>query len=278
MAKKKKVEFPQLSGEVSLVDSHCHLDMDDYHGEIGAVLDRAASLGVRRVVSIGIDIKSSAAAVEIAAREQGVAATAGVHPHYVEGLGRADIAALADIAAAPEVVAIGEIGMDMVRSRVDADTQARGFADQMGLARDLSLPVIIHDREAHEQVFAILDRFAPFRYGGVMHCFSGDPELARRSIALGFYISIPGVVTFPRAGTLVEVVREMPLERMLLETDGPYLSPVPLRGRRNEPGHMLFTAAMVAKIKGVDLACVARETTKNVVDLLRLENVDERRP
>ncbi len=275
--KKKKVEFPVLPVGVSLIDSHCHLDMEDYAGDLAAVLDRAAEHGVRRVVTVGIDVASSRAAAVIAAREKGIAATVGVHPHYVDAVSDRDFEELAVIAQRPEVVAWGEIGMDMVKSRVDAETQARGFARQLALARELSLPVIIHDREAHERVFEILEDFAPFDAGGVMHCFSGDVQLAERSVDLGFYISIPGVVTFPKAETLHEVVKQIPLSRMILETDGPYLSPVPLRGRRNEPAHVIFTAAKVAALKGVDLAEVARITTANAAALFHLEEVDERR-
>jgi len=274
--KKKKVVFPTLSAGANLIDTHCHLDMDDYGDELPDILDRAASMEVGRVISVAIDMASSRAAVAIAGREAGVAATVGVHPHYVDGFSDRELAELAALAESPRVVAIGEIGMDMVKSRVAPESQARAFSLQLDLARELDLPVVIHDREAHDRVFAILEESAPLGAGGVMHCFSGDEKLAHRAIELGFYISIPGVVTFPKAEVIREVVGKVPLSRMLVETDGPYLSPVPLRGRRNEPLHVLFTAAMIAEIKGIALDEVAMATTANAVRLFRMEGIDER--
>jgi TatD DNase family protein len=274
--KKKKIEFPLLPEGVCLTDSHCHLDMEEYRGEVADLLDRAAGLGVGRVMSIGIDLASSRAAAAIAAAEKGVAAAAGVHPHYVAGFDARGLDELAAVAAAGEVRAIGEIGMDLCKSRVPAQVQARAFELQLGLARDLGLPVVIHDRDAHDQVFDILERFAPFERGGVMHCFSGDLDLAMRAVDLGFMVSIPGVVTFPNAGAMRRVAAEAPLSSLLVETDGPYLSPVPLRGRRNEPANVLFTAAEVARLRGIPLAELARVTTANAIEVFGLEDDDER--
>jgi len=274
--RKKEVVFPSLPDGVCLTDTHCHLDMDDYQGEVTQLLDRAAALGVGRVVTIGIDLESSRAAAGIAARERGVAAAAGVHPHYAAACGEGWLDELAEIAGREEVAAIGEIGMDLYKSRVAADVQARVFELQLGLARDLGLPVVIHDRDAHEQVFDILERFAPFERGGVMHCFSGDLDLAMRAVDLGFMISIPGVVTFPNAGAMRRVAAEAPLSSLLVETDGPYLSPAPLRGRRNEPANVLFTAAEVARLRNISLADLARATTANARAVFGLEGSDER--
>jgi TatD DNase family protein len=194
----------------------------------------------------------------------------GVHPHNVAGLTDHDYRELADLAAKPAVVAYGEIGLDFHYDYAPAEVQIKHFARQVDLAKQLALPLIVHDRDAHAEVLAVLDRARPLPAGGVMHCFSGDAAFARAVIDLGFYVSIPGVVTFKKAEILHEAVRVISLERLILETDGPYLAPEPRRGRRNEPALLLFTAAKVAELKGLSLEAVAAATTANAEKLFRL--------
>ena len=269
--KKKDIPLPVVAQDVTLIDTHCHLDMADYSEAGEQIITRAAEAGVTQVITIGIDVQSSRRAVEIAERHQGIFAAVGVHPHNVEGVSGRDYDTLRELAARPKVVAYGEIGMDLVKQYAPAELQLDHFRKQVQLAKELQLPVVIHDREAHAQVMEVLQKEAPFPAGGVMHCFSGDAALAREVMALGFYISVPGGVTFTKAASLQEAVREVPLDRLLLETDGPFLAPVPRRGKCNEPAYLLYTAMKVAELKGVDLNEVARQTTRNAHRLFRLE-------
>ena len=230
----------------------------------------AAEHGVRRIVTIGIDEASSLRAVALADRYPGVYATIGFHPHDAVGATGAALERLATLATEAKVVAYGEIGLDYVKQYAPPETQRRAFADQLSLARTLDLPVVIHDREAHADCLDLLRKAGPLPRGGVMHCFSGDSRLAREVIDLGLCVSIPGVVTFNNAADLREVVRSTSLDQLLLETDGPFLAPVPRRGKRNEPKLLLYTAQMVAELKQVELTEVARATTANAVRLFRL--------
>ncbi len=169
------------------------------------------------------------------------------------------------------MVAYGEIGLDYVKNHAPRPAQLDHFRRQIELAKGLDLPLIIHDREAHADVMAGLRAAAPFPRGGVMHCYSGDIKLAAEVVELGFHLSIPGIVTFAKAEVLQEVARTIPLTSMLIETDGPYLAPVPFRGQRNEPAYVLYTAAKVAELRQISIDEVARQTTANAVALFRLD-------
>lgn len=274
--KKKDIPLPVAPPGVSLVDTHCHLDMVAYGDDLDAVLVRAAQAGVRQVLTIGIDLESSREAVSLAARHPGVYAAVGIHPHHVEGVGEQAYTELRALAAQPRVVGYGEIGMDLVKEYAPASLQVEHFRLQVRLARELALPLIIHDREAHDQVLTVLREEGPFPAGGVMHCFSGDTTLAQEVLALGFYISVPGVVTFAKADMLQAAVRTTPLDRLLVETDGPFLAPVPRRGKRNEPAYVLYTAQKVAELKETELAVVARITTANAHRLFGLKEFHDR--
>lgn len=267
---KKHIPLPELQPGSTLIDTHCHLDMDHYDGDQAEVIERAVKSGIARLITVGIDIESSRKAIELAGKFESVFATVGVHPHNVENLSAADYEMLADLARQDKVVAYGEIGMDLVKDYAPVDQQEIHFKKQLQLAKELNLPVIIHDREAHEIIMAALHEAAPFPAGGVMHCFSGDAPLAQKVIDLGFYISIPGVVTFNKAEQLHEAVKNTPLTSLLLETDAPFLAPVPKRGKRNEPVYTLYTAAKVAALKGVSIDAVARQTTENAMKLFNL--------
>ncbi|MBM9535738.1 TatD family hydrolase [Desulfobulbus alkaliphilus] len=262
--------LPVLPDTIELIDTHCHLDMDAYQNDLDMVIQRATDQGVRRIITVGIDAASSRKAVRLAERYPGIYATIGFHPHNARQATDAALQQLAQLAESSSVVGYGEIGLDYVKNYAPRDVQINAFERQIHLARELDLPVIIHDREAHADCLALLRACGPLPRGGVMHCFSGDLQLAMAAIDLGLYLSIPGVVTFNGARMLHEVVRTIDLRYLLLETDGPFLAPVPNRGRRNEPKLMLYTAQMVAELKQLSLTEVARATTANALRLFQL--------
>lgn len=253
-----------------LVDTHCHLDMNPYKADLEAVLGRAAEIGVRQIITVGIDLASSRRAISLAEQYDHIFATVGVHPHAVAETVEADYDELRHLARHPKVVGLGEIGLDFFKKYAPEDLQIEHFRRQLQLAGELELPVIIHDRDAHRQVMAMLGEAAPFPAGGVMHCFSGDMALAEQSMELGFYISVPGIVTFNRAEELQDVAARVPLDSLLLETDGPYLAPIPKRGKRNEPGYLVHTARKVAALRGLTLHELAAATTVNAGRLFSL--------
>jgi len=271
---KRPSKFPPLSAEIPLIDSHCHLDMKAYSEDLHEVLARAAAHGVHHTITIGIDLESSIRAISLAQEYACVSATVGVHPHDVDRTAPDTYARICELADThrEQVVGFGEIGLDYVKEYSSAANQRRHFERQLAMARELRLPVIVHDREAHEDTLRILKDAGAAEIGGVMHCFSGDLEFARKVLDLGFLISIPGVVTFKNATALQEVARMIPLESIVVETDGPYLSPHPLRGKRNEPVNVLFTAARIAELRQITLDEVAMHTTANARRLFRLQS------
>ncbi|MFP3911475.1 MAG: TatD family hydrolase, partial [Desulfobacteraceae bacterium] len=208
---------------------------------------------------------------ELAAEYPCVKAAIGYHPHNAQACTPADLAELAQLASDPAVVAWGEIGLDFYREYSDPQAQQPIFEEQLIMAHDLGLPVVIHDREAHEAVYSLLKKMGKGDRKGVIHCFSGDPTLARAFMDLGYYISIPGTVTYKTAAVTRQVAASLPLDRLLVETDAPFLAPVPNRGRRNEPLFVTYTAREVARLRGLELAEVARQTTQNAAYLFGLE-------
>lgn len=270
MAKKKKnIPLPELSHGIRAVDTHCHLDMTAYKTDLDDVISRAQNAGVARIVTIGIDLRSSEKAVELASQYNCVYATVGVHPHDAKDFTTEAEEKLKQFALQKKVVAYGEIGLDFVKEYSPRETQLNVFKRQVTIAKELHLPLIIHDRDAHEHIHQILIDNGPFPEGGVIHCFSGDASDARRFIELGFFISIPGVVTFNKAELLQDAVREIPMEFLLIETDGPFLAPIPKRGKRNEPSYVLYTAAKVAEIKGISLDELVAQTTLNATRIFK---------
>jgi len=264
---------PQIPPGTNLVDTHCHLDMRGYEN-LDDTIASAARCGVTRIVTIGIDLPSSIRAVEIARRFNGVSAAIGIHPHNAARTDNETYAKFQALAEnkANKIVGYGEIGLDYAKKYAPRNIQLKAFRNQLGIAKELNLPVIIHDRDAHEDTMQILNRNKPFYAGGVMHCFSGDSELALKVIDLGFYVSIPGIVTFNKSETLQRVVREIPLNRIILETDGPFLAPVPYRGKTNKPEYLVFTARKVAELKDISLEETARQTTVNAENLFRFNS------
>jgi TatD DNase family protein len=244
--------------------------MEDYQEDLDEVISSAARCGVRQIVTIGIDLASSRRAVELTASYPGVYASVGIHPHSADEADHTVYEQLRELSASPKVVAYGEIGLDYAKKYAPVAVQQRAFAKQLELAKELDLPIIIHDREAHEDTLDLIRQKGPFPAGGVMHCFSGDTTLASQVLDAGLYISIPGIVTFKNAADMQQVVRQIPLDRMLLETDGPFLAPVPYRGKRNLPEYLLYTAAAVAELKGIPPEEVARQTTANTRALFAL--------
>ncbi|MBN1660884.1 MAG: TatD family hydrolase [Anaerolineae bacterium] len=260
-----------------LIDTHAHLDFHQFDHDRDAVLRRARDAGVRTIITIGTDVATSRAAVNLAARYAGLFATVGMHPHDAKALDGEALAALRDLGRRPEVVAIGEIGLDFYRDRSPHDVQRRAFRAQLAWAAALGKPVVIHDRDAHDEVMSILVDWAaglkrtPLAgRAGVLHTFSGDVSMARRALAAGFYISVSGPVTYKNARDLPDVVRTVPLDRLLVETDCPFLAPEPHRGKRNEPAYVSFVASRIADLKGVPIDQVARATTENARRLFQL--------
>ncbi len=250
-----------------IFDTHAHLNDRRMKDDVDGVLSRARASGVTRVICSGYDIESSRLAVEIAERHDNVWATVGVHPHDAQTLTDSMLAEITELAARPKVVAIGEIGLDYHYDRSPREIQAEALRRQLKLAQTLGMPVVIHERESGDDAYNIIAENLP-KAGGVFHCFSGDTAHAARVMGLGFYLGISGTVTFKNAQALREVVETAPIERLLIETDCPYLTPEPFRGRRqNEPELVRLVAQKVAEIRGTEPDEVARATTENALRL-----------
>ncbi len=248
-----------------MFDSHAHLDRRSFGTELDAVIARAFEAGVTGIVTLGCGADPSAMqeAVEIAHAHDAIRAAIGIHPHEADAATRASYAEMERLLADPAVVALGEVGLDYHYDLSSRDGQRKAFALQIGLAAEVNKPLVIHCREAHEDCLAMLGQGPLPARGGVIHCFTEGPEVARRYLELGFFVSIPGVVTFRNPGTLLDAVREVPIERMLVETDSPYLAPIPERGKRNEPAFIRHTIEAVARIKDLSFDDVARITERN---------------
>lgn len=261
-----------------LIDSHAHLDAPEFATDRAAVIARAHAAGVTRMVTVGYDRATwaTATAVVQAYPDAGIALALGIHPNSA---GEADDATLADLVAlcragqraggAPRVVGLGETGLDYYREWTTPAQQQASFRAQLRLARELDLPVIIHDRDAHSDIMAIL-RSEGQGTRGVLHAFSGDVAMAEECLRLGYLISLAGPVTFPKAADRHAVAAAVPLSGLLVETDCPYLTPVPQRGKRNEPAYTAHTAARIAAIRGIPLETLAAATTANTIALFNL--------
>lgn len=259
--------MPQSS--LGLIDSHAHIQGKEYIGETAAVVDRAREAGVEQIIVVGGagDMSSNAAAVTLAESSADLHATVGMHPHDAKDVGEEELRKLKQLAAHPKVVAVGETGLDYFYDHSPREVQRRVFAQFIRLATDTRLPLVVHERDASSETIEILRREGAGRIEGVIHCFTGNYEAARAYLDLGFYLSFTGIITFKNAEALREVVRKLPLDRIFVETDSPYLTPVPHRGKRNEPAYVRFVAETIAKLKQHDLEKVAQVTTKNVKDL-----------
>ncbi|GLI39813.1 YchF/TatD family DNA exonuclease [Geobacter hydrogenophilus] len=259
-----------------LIDTHAHIDGHDFAADFDEVLGRAAEAGLSHIITVGADLESSQAACELARKHDHIYCAVGIHPHDASRVTERCYQVIRELAQGnPKVVAIGEIGLDFYRDRSPRDEQERVFRRFIRLARELALPIIVHDRDAHGRVMAILREEKAAEVGGVLHCFSGDLTMARECVEMGFYLSIPGTVTYPSNEQLREVVRGIRSEHLLIETDCPYLSPVPHRGKRNEPAHVRLTAAKVAELKGLTLEDVGRITSLNARRLFGIGGKDQ---
>lgn len=255
-----------------LIDSHAHIQGKEYTDEVGAVIERARAAGVKKIIAVGGagDMSSNGDAIALAASYPGVYATVGMHPHDAKEVGEQELQKLRELAAKPKVVAIGETGLDYHYDHSPREIQRRVFAQFIHLARETGLPLVVHERDAAKDAAELLRSEGAGKLRGVIHCFTGDYEAACGYLDLGFFLSFTGIITFKNAEPLREVVRKVPLDRMLVETDSPYLTPVPYRGRRNEPAYVCHVAETIAHVKGLDLREVAEATTRNAQILFEI--------
>ncbi len=254
-----------------MIDSHAHYDDEQFDIDRDEVLNKCVEAGVTHIVNAASDLESSKKSIELSRQYSFVYAAVGVHPHEASGWKNDTYDTLKVLSAEKKVVAIGEIGLDYHYDFSPRDVQKNVFARQIDLARSLKLPIIVHDRESHKDILDIIKSEKAYETGGVLHCFSGSVEMAREVLDLGFKIGIGGSVTFKNAVRPVEVVRYAPLDMLLVETDCPYLSPVPLRGRRNWSGNIKYVIEKIAQIKDIDYSEVEKATTDNAINLFGLK-------
>jgi TatD DNase family protein len=251
---------------MTLIDSHCHLDFPDFASDLDAVVERARAAGVERMISIGAQMTKAAAVAKIAERYDDIFFTVGTHPHEAAGERAEDFAAMRAFAKHPKCVGIGEAGLDYHYDYAPRDVARRVFRGQIKLARELELPLVIHARDADDDIAAILtDEMGKGRFSALLHCFTSSRQLAETALELGLSISFSGVVTFKKSEGLRAIARDVPLDRILVETDAPYLAPTPHRGRRNEPAFVVATAAVVAEARGLELEAFADATRANTL-------------
>ena len=247
-----------------LIDSHCHLDFPDFADELDAVVARARIAGIERLVTISTRVRRQAAVLAIAERFPEVYCSIGTHPHYAHEEADISLAELAAGSRAEKVVAIGEVGLDYHYDNSPRDAQERGFRTHIAAARETGLPLVIHSREADDDTARILEEeMGKGAFAAVLHCFTGGRELARRAVALGHFISFTGILTFKNSEALRAIAADLPADRILVETDAPYLAPGKYRGKRNEPAFVVETAKVLAEVRGVSFDAIAQESTAN---------------
>ena len=263
---------------MTLIDTHAHLDFGKFDGDRQDVIERARAAGVAAIVNVGTDLTSSRRAVALAEEYDCIYAAVGMHPHDARKLDGAALAEMRDLSRHAKVVAVGEMGLDFYRDLSPRDVQRRAFQAQLAWAAKLGKPVVIHDRDAHDEIMDILAGWAASAADGpltgrlgVLHTFSGNLAMAERAIDLGFYISIAGPVTYRNARQLPDIVRALPLDRLLVETDCPFLAPHPYRGKRNEPAYVQLVAERIAELRGLCPEDLAEATTANAQRLFQLE-------
>jgi TatD DNase family protein len=253
-----------------LVDSHCHLDFPDFQGDFSGVLGRAAEAGVGLLLTIGTSLAKFDKVLAVAEAHDHVYCTVGIHPHEAGQEPGVTAERLVALAAHPKVVGFGETGLDYFYEHSPRDQQQASFRAHIAAARQTGLPLVVHTRDADADTGAILaEEFAKGAFSGLIHCFSSGPELAEKAMQIGFYISISGIITFAKADVLRDTVRGLPLDRLLVETDAPYLAPVPKRGKRNEPAFVAHTAAKLAELTGRRVGEVEAATTANFLRLFK---------
>jgi TatD DNase family protein len=253
-----------------VIDTHAHLQMPDFLDDWAEVVENAERAGIECIVMVGFDIDSSKDALSMAEKNGKLLVSAGIHPHDASSMDDAGLDELRQLAGHPKVVAIGETGLDFYRNLSPRESQVRAFHSQLDVAEEVGLPVVIHSRDAHEDTAGILSERAKHLVGGVMHCFSGDAQLADQVLEWGFHISVAGPITYPNADGLRSVIKQFPIERIVIETDAPYLAPQSKRGKRNEPAFVRFVAEGLAHLKGLSIDDIDRITTLNAKRLFRL--------
>jgi len=264
-------KFPQSGDENMLIDSHAHLQDKAFAGEVEAVLERAAEAGVETIVCVGYDLNSSQAALDLARKYKQVYAVVGIHPHDASELNEKARTQIYDMAKDQKVVAIGEIGLDFYRDLSPRDQQRQAFIEQIKIAHELYKPIVIHDRDAHEQVMEIIKQEKAGRNGGVMHCYSGHLPMALELMKEGFHLSLAGPLTYKNAKKTHEVAARVSLDRLLVETDCPYLSPEPFRGKRNEPAQVRLVVEKLAELRHKPLDEIGYLTSRNTKTVFRID-------
>jgi len=261
--------LPVIDDSSGLVDSHCHLDFPDFAGEkLEQVLNRAKNAGIGHMLTISTRLQTFDPIHEIAKAHRNIYCTVGIHPHNAADEQNATTVDILERCRLDKVIGVGETGLDYFYQHSPKDVQIRQFRNHIAAARESGLPVIVHTRDADEDTVDVLeDEYGQGPFKGLIHCFSSSSELAEKVMALGFYISVSGIVTFKKADELRETLSNVPMDRLLVETDAPYLAPMPMRGKTNEPAFTAFTAQKLAEIKGVDVNTLARQTTDNFFTL-----------
>ena len=248
-----------------LIDSHAHIQGKEYAGERDAVIARAREAGVEKIIAVGGagDMSSNLEAIALADSFSNIHATVGMHPHDAKDVGEGELHRLRELTSHPRVIAVGETGLDYYYSHSPHDVQCRVFSHFIHMARETGLPIVVHERDAAREAAELLREEGAGELRGVIHCFTGSYEAACAYLDLGFYVSFTGIITFKNADPLREVVRKVPLERILVETDSPFLTPVPHRGKRNEPAYVRLVAETIASVKALPLEEVAQVTSGN---------------
>ncbi len=253
-----------------LIDTHCHLDFKDFNDDRKDVLKRARDIGVMFIINVGSSMEGTARSIQIAKDNDFIYAAIGIHPHEADSVTENDIRLFAGFLNNPKVVAVGEIGLDYYRNISSKENQKKLFISLLKTAKDANLPLIIHNREAHKDMIDILKNIAGGSVNGVMHCFSGDEAFLKTCLGMGFFISFTCNITYKNADRLREIVKLVPMDRLLIETDAPFLAPQNFRGKRNEPMHFRYAAEEIARIKGLNFDEVSKITTDNAIKLFKL--------
>ncbi|MBU2591684.1 MAG: TatD family hydrolase [Nitrospinota bacterium] len=260
---------------IPFIDTHAHLDMEQFDIDRDEVIERSTNSGITAIINVGTDVEGSMRSVVLAESYPQIYATVGAHPHNAEGLFESDYDTLRELLSRDKVIAVGETGLDYFKNYSPADVQQEAFRRQIRLAIEINKPLIVHTRDAKEDTLKILEEEGAERVGGVIHCYSGDLDMARRCLETGFFISFTGVITYPKAEELREIVKEIPLDRLLIETDCPYLAPQQFRGERNEPSYVRFVAEKMAEIKGISEEELSRQLFTNVAKLFGIKDFGE---
>ena len=255
-----------------LIDTHTHIDMDNYKDRFDKVLATAKDYGVEKVIIPGVEPSGFKRILELCEKYKSVYGAVGVHPEDLDSYSEESENLVREYLKHPKIVALGEIGLDYYWDKTQTERQKEIFEKQILIAKNAEKPVLVHDREAHLDTFEILKKTKANDVGVVMHCFSGSPEFAIECIKEGFYIALGGVVTFKNAKKVKEVAKIVPLNRLLLETDAPYMTPVPYRGKENQPAYVKFVAEEIAKLRNISFEEVAEATSENATKLFNLKN------